>query len=66
MSVSPEQVRHIARLGRIAMSDAEIEAWVSERMYNPHKETENVKKEMEAMTAEPQNSKVGSEPRSRL
>jgi len=25
MSVSPEQVRHIAKLARIAMSDAEIE-----------------------------------------
>ena len=30
MSVSPEQVRHIAKLARIAMSDAEIEALVPE------------------------------------
>jgi aspartyl-tRNA(Asn)/glutamyl-tRNA(Gln) amidotransferase subunit C len=30
MSVTPEQVRHIARLARIAMSDAEIEAMVPE------------------------------------
>ena len=30
MSVSPEQVRHIANLARIAMSDAEIEAMVPE------------------------------------
>ena len=30
MSVSPEQVRHIAKLARIAMSDAEIEAMVPE------------------------------------
>lgn len=33
-------------------SDAEIEAWIRERMYDPHKETENVKKEMEALTSE--------------
>ena len=30
MSVSSEQVRHIARLARIGMSDAEIEALVPE------------------------------------
>ena len=30
MSVSPEQVRHIARLARIAMSDEEIERLVPE------------------------------------
>ncbi|HXH52779.1 MAG TPA: Asp-tRNA(Asn)/Glu-tRNA(Gln) amidotransferase subunit GatC [Sphingomicrobium sp.] len=30
MSVSPEQVRHIARLARIAMSDAEISALAPE------------------------------------
>jgi aspartyl-tRNA(Asn)/glutamyl-tRNA(Gln) amidotransferase subunit C len=30
MSVSPEQVRHIAKLARIGMSDAEIEALVPE------------------------------------
>ena len=30
MSVSPDQVRHIAKLARIAMSDAEIEAMVPE------------------------------------
>ncbi len=30
MSVSPEQVRHIAKLARIAMSDAEIERLVPE------------------------------------
>ena len=30
MSVSPEQVRHIAKLARIAMSDAEIDALVPE------------------------------------
>ena len=30
MSVSPEQVRHIAKLARIGMSDAEIEAMVPE------------------------------------
>ena len=30
MSVSSEQVRHIAKLARIAMSDAEIEALVPE------------------------------------
>jgi aspartyl-tRNA(Asn)/glutamyl-tRNA(Gln) amidotransferase subunit C len=30
MSVSPEQVRHIARLARIAMSDKEIERLVPE------------------------------------
>jgi aspartyl-tRNA(Asn)/glutamyl-tRNA(Gln) amidotransferase subunit C len=30
MSVTPEQVRHIARLARIAMSDGEIEALVPE------------------------------------
>jgi aspartyl-tRNA(Asn)/glutamyl-tRNA(Gln) amidotransferase subunit C len=30
MSVSPEQVRHIANLARIAMSEAEIEAMVPE------------------------------------
>jgi aspartyl-tRNA(Asn)/glutamyl-tRNA(Gln) amidotransferase subunit C len=30
MSVSPEQVRHIARLARIAMSDEEVERLVPE------------------------------------
>ena len=30
MSVSPEQVRHIAKLARIAMSDAELEKLVPE------------------------------------
>jgi aspartyl-tRNA(Asn)/glutamyl-tRNA(Gln) amidotransferase subunit C len=30
MSVSPEQVRHIAKLARIAMSDAELERLVPE------------------------------------
>ena len=30
MSVTPEQVRHIANLARIAMSEAEIEALVPE------------------------------------
>jgi aspartyl-tRNA(Asn)/glutamyl-tRNA(Gln) amidotransferase subunit C len=30
MSVSPQQVRHIAKLARIGMSDAEIEALVPE------------------------------------
>jgi aspartyl-tRNA(Asn)/glutamyl-tRNA(Gln) amidotransferase subunit C len=30
MSVSPEQVRHIARLARIAMSDAELERLLPE------------------------------------
>ena len=30
MSVSPEQVRHIARLARIAMSDEELERLVPE------------------------------------
>jgi aspartyl-tRNA(Asn)/glutamyl-tRNA(Gln) amidotransferase subunit C len=30
MSVSPEQVRHIAKLARIGMSDAEIDALVPE------------------------------------
>ena len=30
MSVNPEQVRHIAKLARIAMSDGEIEALVPE------------------------------------
>jgi aspartyl-tRNA(Asn)/glutamyl-tRNA(Gln) amidotransferase subunit C len=30
MSVSPEQVRHIAKLARIGMSDAEIEALAPE------------------------------------
>ena len=30
MSVSPEQVRHIARLARLAMSEAELEALVPE------------------------------------
>jgi aspartyl-tRNA(Asn)/glutamyl-tRNA(Gln) amidotransferase subunit C len=30
MSVNTEQVRHIARLARIAMSDAEVEAMVPE------------------------------------
>lgn len=30
MSVTPDQVRHIAKLARIAMSDAEIEAMVPE------------------------------------
>jgi aspartyl-tRNA(Asn)/glutamyl-tRNA(Gln) amidotransferase subunit C len=30
VSVTPEQVRHIAKLARIAMSDAEIEAMVPE------------------------------------
>jgi aspartyl-tRNA(Asn)/glutamyl-tRNA(Gln) amidotransferase subunit C len=30
MSVSPEQARHIARLARIAMSDAELERLVPE------------------------------------
>jgi aspartyl-tRNA(Asn)/glutamyl-tRNA(Gln) amidotransferase subunit C len=30
MSVTPEQVRHIAKLARIATSDAEIEALVPE------------------------------------
>jgi aspartyl-tRNA(Asn)/glutamyl-tRNA(Gln) amidotransferase subunit C len=30
MSVSPEQVRHIARLARIAMSEAELERLVPE------------------------------------
>ena len=30
MSVSPEQVRHIAKLARIGMTDAEIEALVPE------------------------------------
>ena len=30
MSVSPEQVRHIAKLARIAMTDAEIDALVPE------------------------------------
>ena len=30
MSVTPEQVRHIAKLARIAMSDAEVEAMVPE------------------------------------
>ena len=30
MSVSPEQVRHIAKLARIAMSDAELECLVPE------------------------------------
>ena len=30
MSVSPDQVRHIAKLARIAMSDSEIEAMVPE------------------------------------
>ena len=30
MSVNAEQVRHVARLARIAMSDAEVEAMVPE------------------------------------
>jgi len=30
MSVTPEQVRHIARLARLAMSEAELEALVPE------------------------------------
>lgn len=30
MSVTPDQVRHIAKLARIAMSDSEIEAMVPE------------------------------------
>ena len=30
MSVTPEQVRHIARLARIAMTDGEVEAMVPE------------------------------------
>ena len=30
MSVTPEQVRHIARLARIAMTDGEIDAMVPE------------------------------------
>ena len=30
MSVTPEQVRHIAKLARIAMSDAEVAAMVPE------------------------------------
>ena len=30
MSVTPDQVRHIARLARIAMSDAELERMVPE------------------------------------
>ena len=30
MSVDPQQVRHIAKLARIAMSDAEVEAMVPE------------------------------------
>ncbi len=30
MSVSPEQARHIAKLARIAMSDAEVDALVPE------------------------------------
>lgn len=34
------------------LDDAELEAWIREKMYDPHRETENVEREVRSLVSE--------------